>query len=98
MVKWTGLLSCVVSYCSRLVDNRSRDQFRIVYYYSTAATTDAAYIIGGNQESSYSTTIAQFKNNKWSKVGDLTQGRQYHGSISVGTETMVIGGSVSESL
>ena len=41
--------------------------------------------------------IAQFKDNQWSKVGDLSQGRQYHGSISVGTETMVIGGYTSGS-
>ena len=97
MVKWTRLLSCIVSYYSRLADDFSSDKFRKVYRYSTAATTDTAYIIGGIQEASYSTTIAQFKNFQWSKVGDLTQGRRGHGSVSVGTETMMIGGSVSSS-
>ena len=97
MVKWTRLLSCIVSYYSRLVDYRSRDKFRQVSRYSTAATTDTAYIIGGIQEASYSTTIAQFKNFQWSKVGDLTQSRRGHGSVSVGTETMVIGGYTSAS-
>ena len=92
------ILSCIVSYYSRLADNFSAEKFRKVYYYSTAATADTAYIIGGiYQGSGYSTTIAQFKNHQWSKVGDLSQGRQYHGSISVGTETMVIGGYVSSS-
>ena len=75
----------------------SRQKFSQVLSYSTAATADTAYIIGGYQGSSYSTTIAQFKNNQWSKAGDLTQGREYHGSISVGTETMVIGGYASDS-
>ena len=64
----------------------------MVSYYSTAATSDAAYVIGGYQDGSYSTTIAEFKNNQWRKLGDLTQGRQHHGSISVGFRTMVVGG------
>ena len=64
----------------------------LVSFYSTAATDEAAYIIGGNQGSSYSSTIAEFKNDQWRKLGDLTQERQYHGSISIGHQTMVVGG------
>ena len=74
-----------------------RDKLRKVAYYSTAATTDAAYIIGGFQGQMYSTMIARYKNDRWSKVGDLTQGRHAHGSITVGGRTMVIGGYVSSS-
>ena len=66
--------------------------FSMVCYYSTAATSDAAYVIGGYQDSGYSTTIAEFKNNQWRKLSDLRQGRMYHGSISVGYRTMVVGG------
>ena len=66
--------------------------FRKVYYYSTAATDDAAYIIGGNQETGYSPTIAEFKNDHWRKLGDLAQGRSGHGSISIGQQTMIVGG------
>lgn len=68
---------------------------RRIHYYSTAATDEAAYIIGGYQGSSYSQTIAEFKNDQWRKLGDLTQGRSYHGSISIGHQTMVIGGYTS---
>ena len=64
-----------------------------VYGYSTAATDEAAYIIGGYQGSDYSSTIAEFKNEQWRKLGDLTQGRQYHGSISVGDQAMIVGGA-----
>ena len=39
--------------------------------------------------------IARFKANDWLKVGDLAQGRMYHGSISVGDEIMIIGGYVT---
>ena len=66
-----------------------------VYRYSTAATDEAAYIIGGYNGSSYSSTIAEFKNDQWRKLGDLTQGRQYHGSISIGHKTMIVGGQTS---
>ena len=72
-------------------------RFRLIYYYSTAATDEAAYIIGGLQggyrERLYSSTIAEFKNDKWRKLGDLIQGRQIHGSISIGHRTMVVGGA-----
>ena len=66
-----------------------------VYRYSTAATDEAAYIIGGYQGSDYSSTIAEFKNEQWRKLGDLTQGRMYHGSISIGHQTMILGGTTS---
>ena len=66
-----------------------------VYHYSTAATDEAAYIIGGTQESSYSSTIAEFKNDQWRKLGDLTKGRYYHGPISIGHQTMIVGGTTS---
>ena len=73
------------------------DNLRKIYFYTVASTPEAAFVIGGYDGSLYIDVIAQFKNNQWSKVGDLSQGRRYHGSISVGTETMVIGGYVSSS-
>ena len=66
--------------------------FRKIYVYSTAATDEAAYIIGGLQGSRYSRTIVQFKNDQWSKLGDLIHGRDFHASISIGPKTMVVGG------
>ena len=66
---------------------------RRIFVYSTASTDEAAYIIGGYQGSDYSPIIAEFKNEQWRKLGDLTQGRQYHGSISVGDQAMIVGGA-----
>ena len=66
--------------------------FRKIYIYSTAATDEAAYIIGGSDGSSYSQTIAEFRNGQWRKLGDLTQGRYWQASISIGHQTMVVGG------
>ena len=63
--------------------------YRSISYYSTASTSEAAYIIGGI---SGSDIIAEFKNDMWRLLGKLPKGRQEHGSISLGDETMIIGG------
>lgn len=52
--------------------------------YSTAHSADAAYVIGGYQGGYHTTGIFEFKN-------DQTE-RQYHGSISIEHQTMVLGG------
>ena len=68
--------------------------FSYFYAYSTASTDDAAYIIGG---ADIYNTIAEFRNNQWRNLGSLTKGRYYHGSITIGQETMIIGGYTSDS-
>ena len=62
--------------------------------YSTASTAQAAYIIGGQNTKAI---IAEFKNDVWRQFGTLAQGRWYHGSITLGDETMVLGGYSSDS-
>ena len=64
-----------------------------IYRYSTASTPDAAYIIGGRYTQDI---IAEFKEDKWRQAGTLQQGRQQHGSISFGSDTMVVGGSTAD--
>jgi len=41
----------------------------------------------------YLSTIAQFKNNTWTKAGDLITARDSHGAISYLNDVMVIGGA-----
>ena len=53
------------------------------------ATSDAAYIIGGPYSLN---VIAEFKNGQWRKVKNLNKGRYQHGSITIGSKTMVVGG------
>ena len=65
-----------------------------MYGYSTTSTDDAAFIIGGIEVYD---TIAEFRNNQWRNLGSLTKGRVYHGSITVGQETMIVGGYASDS-
>ena len=60
-----------------------------MYEYSTASTSEAAYFIGGSYSED---VIAEFKNDAWRQLGTLARGRYRHGSITLGDETMVIGG------
>jgi len=60
--------------------------------YSTAQTNNAAYIIGGFNAMNI---IAEFKDGQWRKFhNDLWKGRSSHGSITVGSQTMIVGGYV----
>ena len=60
-----------------------------MYRYSTVSTSEAAYFIGGTNTQEI---IAEFKNDSWRQYGTLTKGRNYHGSILLDSEFMVIGG------
>ena len=63
--------------------------FSSIWGYSTANTPDAAYIIGGTKTPNL---VAEFRNDQWAQLGTLNKGRSDHGSITVGTQTMIVGG------
>ena len=64
--------------------------------YATASTDSAAYIIGGYDGWNYISTIAEYKNNKWRKFGDLTKKRGYSSAIFFNGEYIIVGGWVSD--
>ena len=65
-----------------------------IAFYATASTNESVLIIGGftGGSPSYTSTIAEYKDGNWEKVGDLAQARHSHGAITSGSVTMVIGG------
>ena len=65
---------------------------RLIAGYSVASTSEAAFVIGGYDGSSAVDVIAKFQNDEWSLYGNLRKRRHFHGSITSGTETFVIGG------
>ena len=67
--------------------------FRI-WAYATASTDSAAYIIGGFSYDGYVSTIAEYKNNKWRKFGDLTKKRGDSSAIFYNGEYIIVGGRV----
>ena len=68
--------------------------FRICWY-ATASTDSAAYIIGGYGYSGYVSTIAEYKNNKWRKFGDLSKARDDSSAIFHNGEYIIVGGQAS---
>ena len=72
-----------------LTDSICKTNFRGISIYSTAQTLDAVYIIGGTFTKD---VVAEFKNDQWRRLANLNQGRDGHGSITIGGETMIIGG------
>ena len=69
-------------------------RFSYIAYYSTTQTADAAYIIGGSN--TYN-VVAEYRNDQWSQLDDLNTGRYAHGSITIGSQTMIIGGMTASS-
>ena len=73
-----------------------------ISYYSTASTEDAVYIIGGyssidGKDSGESvTTIAEYKDGRWSRIGQMEKPKRYHSSISFGQKTLIFEGNWNE--
>ena len=65
-----------------------------IAYYATASTNESVFIIGGFTGGSpaYTSTIAEYKDGNWEKVGDLAQRRYSHGAITSESVTMILGG------
>ena len=68
-----------------------------IYGYATASTDSAAYIIGGYGDG-YISTIAQFKNNKWLKIGDLKERKTTLSAIFHDGEYLIVGGHTDRRL
>ena len=66
-----------------------------IYRYATASTDSAAYIIGGYDSWEYVSTIAEYKNNKWRKIGNLNEPKSGLSVIFNNGEYIVVGGNVN---
>ena len=64
-----------------------------IFEYATASTNSAAYIIGGYYDEKVS-TIAQFKDNIWLKIGDLNEKKDSLSAIFHDGEYLIVGGDV----
>ena len=65
--------------------------FSYIAYYSTANSPDAAYIIGGGLNNQ--NLVAEFREDQWRRLDNLKHGRIGHSSITIGAQTMIVGGS-----
>ena len=75
--------------------------FRISHY-ATASTDTATFILGGLGGSLWGdyeriSTIAEYKNNEWSKIGDLNGAKSGTSAILHNEEYLVVGGDSKSS-
>lgn len=69
----------------------SQSKFRIGYY-ATTSTDSSVFIIGGFTGRSELSTVAEYKNGEWKKVGDLIQPRSSSVAFIVGSSIKIMGG------
>ena len=62
--------------------------------YTTTSTESSVYFFGG-YPSQNNNRVAKFFNHNWTEVGSLNYGRYGHGSLTIGSETIQIGGLTS---
>ena len=60
--------------------------------YASISTQRSVLIIGGRLGSGSSSSIVEFKDDKWTVIGNLKQARVGHQAISIGSFVMIIGG------
>ena len=61
--------------------------------YGTASTDSAAYILGGYfARAERTSTIAQFQNDEWQKIGELNEVKSDSSAILHNGEYLIIGG------
>ena len=66
--------------------------FRL-YAYSVISTPSSVIYIGGYQNGEpASDIVAEYRNLKWSQLGNLASGRYAHRSIQMGTKIYIFGG------
>ena len=69
--------------------------FSYISHYSTASSPEAAYIIGGFNTPDPENRVFEFRDDQWNQLDNLKKGRDGHGSITVGSQTMIVGGYFS---
>ena len=68
-----------------------------IYGYATASTDIAAYILGGSDDNDKAvSTIAEYRDDKWTKYGDLRSKRYRASAIFLNGEHIIIGGGPVE--
>ena len=60
-----------------------------MHHYSTVDLSESVIFIGGVYTKKI---VAKFNGNGWSRLSDLKQGRDSHGSIHINSKTFIIGG------
>ena len=60
--------------------------------YATASTDSAAFILGGWDGNDRVSTIAEYKNNEWQRIGNLNEVKNCLSAIFHNGEYLIVGG------
>jgi len=67
--------------------------------YASVSTQTSVLIIGGGQPfDQYQSSIVEYKDEKWTVIGNLKQARYGHQAVSIGSLVMIIGGRSNDQL
>lgn len=69
----------------------------MIYGYTTSHTPEAVYILGGIKGAyahDYTSAVSKFQNNIWSELQPLSYARGRFGSITIGGQTLILGGII----
>ena len=66
--------------------------------YASVSTQTSVLIIGGYSNNGISSFIVEYKDDKWTVIGNLNQARYGHQAISIGSLVMIIGGRSTDQL
>ena len=57
---------------------------------------DYVIVYGGFESGNDLSTVAEYKNEKWTKLGQMNQARSGHNCILFGSEILIVGGTGSK--
>ena len=66
--------------------------------YASVSTQTSVLIIGGRTNLGKTSFIVEFKDEKWTVIGNLKQARNDHQAILIGSLVMIIGGYSNDRL
>ena len=66
--------------------------------YASVSTKTSVLIIGGLTEYERSSSIVEYKDDKWTVIGNLKQARNDHQAISINSLIIILGGDSNDQL
>ena len=66
--------------------------------YASVSTQTSILIIGGWSDGSLTSSIVEYKDDKWLVIGNLKQARNDHQAISINSLIIILGGDSNDQL
>ena len=92
LIRASTSLSLLSRNFSRKIHRKCSSKYFRISYYASVSTQTSVLIIGGWSNDSPSSSIVEYKDDKWTVIGNLKQARLGHRAISIGSLVMIIGG------